>query len=88
MKMFVFGSGMILPASRNNISTPSSEFALKIKIDINYVSKLIETYVFYRPVFHAVSNLRFFNSKLCIFWLKYKNMFYCILGLALSPLWR
>jgi hypothetical protein len=60
MKMFVFGSGMILPASRKSVSSPSSGFALKIKIDINYVGKSFETRDFYRHVFHASSNLRFF----------------------------
>jgi len=88
MKMFLFGSGMILLASRKNISSPSSGFALKIKIDINYVDKFIETCVFYRPVFHALSTIRFFHSKCCIFWLQYTIMFYCILGPALSPLGR
>ena len=61
MKMFVFGSGTILPASRKNVSTPSSGFAFKTKIDINYVAKFIEPCVFYRPVFHALSALRFFS---------------------------
>jgi len=67
MKMFVLGSGMFVLASRKKISSPSSGFALKIKIDINYVGKFIETCVFYRPVFHSLSTLRFFHSKCCIF---------------------
>jgi len=63
MKMFVFGSDVILPASRKNVFYPSSGFSLKMKININYFSKFFETCVFYRPVFHASSTLCFFHSK-------------------------
>jgi hypothetical protein len=52
---FFFG----LPASLRNVSSPSSGFALKMKIGINEVGAFIETHVFYCPAFHALCTFSF-----------------------------